>query len=240
MKLFPTLLLLLAATAAGIQDASAVSIEEITALRETADSLHGIGRTDSAAIVGARAIEMAVECGDPVQIVGTRTAQGVFLRSLGRVDEALKSYEGALEIVTSGAFRDNPGAEAIEEIASLYINMAVLHLDTGHKELAAKNAVLAGDRVADSDDPLLRSTIYGVAGSVLTGCGDLDNAARYQALAYGDALAAGDTEAAFRAAAYTMMLSDRGGKKDEAARWREKCTAMLPEIESMMARLLYY
>ncbi|MDE6498542.1 MAG: hypothetical protein K2L21_07775 [Muribaculaceae bacterium] len=238
MKLLPTLLLIAAAATAG--DARAASTEEIAAMRETADSLHSIGRTDSAAIVGAQAIEMAVEAGDPVQIVGARTAQGVFLRSLGRVDEALKSYESALEIVTSGAFRENPGAEATEEIASLYTNLAVLHLDTGHKELAAKNAVLAGEWAERSEDPQLRSTIYGVAGSVLTGCGDLDNAVRYQALAYGDALAAGDTEAAFRAAAYTMMLADRNGKKDEAARWREKCAGMLPEIESMMARLLYY
>lgn len=217
MKFFPTLLVLLA-TAIASHDAVAASVEEIAALRETADSLHAIGRTDSAAIVAARAIDMAVAAGDPVQIVGTRTSQGVFLRSLGRVDEALKSYEGALEIITSGAFRDNPGAEAIEEIASLYTNMAVLHLDTGHKELAAKNALLAGEWAGRSDDTLLRSTIYGVAGSVLTGCGDLDNAARFQALAYGDALAAGDTEAAFRAAAYTMMLADRAGKKEESAK----------------------
>ena len=66
-------------------------IAEIAALREVADSLHNVGRTDSAVIVGAEAIRLAEKSGDPTQIVGTNAAQGVFLRSLGRVAEALKS-----------------------------------------------------------------------------------------------------------------------------------------------------
>lgn len=239
MRLITAILLLVAASSA-TRAAATPRGEEIAMLREAADSLHGIGRTDSAVAVGRRAIDLAVAAGDKVQIVGTNAAQGVFLRSLGRIDEALASYDKALEIVTSPEFREAPGQEAIEETASLYINLAVLHLDTGHKELAAKNAELAGEWTARSDDPGLRSTIYGVAGSVLTGCGNLDRAAAYQALAYADALAAGDREAAFRAAAYTMLVTDRAGDKAEADVWRRKCTAMLPEIESTMARLLYY
>lgn len=88
--------------------AYADDIAEIAHLRETADSLHCIGRTDSAAIVGEQAILLADKCGDPTQIVGTNAAQGVFLRSLGRIDEALQRYEDALAIITSGKFRENP------------------------------------------------------------------------------------------------------------------------------------
>lgn len=220
--------------------ASSAKFDEVVKLREAADSLHSIGRTDSAVIVGERAIRLAREIDDPVQIVGTQAAQGVFLRSLGKVDEALKSYEAALEIVTSGKFRENPSQEAIEEIASLYINIAVLDLDTQHKELAVKHAVLSGDWIAKSNDPALRSTVYGVVGSVLTGCGDLDKALRYQRLAYTDAITSGDIEAAFRSAAYTMLISDRLGDKTEAQQWREKCESMLPQIESSMAKLVYY
>lgn len=36
-------------------------LTEIKRLRETADSLHSVGRTDSAAIVGQRAIELALK-----------------------------------------------------------------------------------------------------------------------------------------------------------------------------------
>ena len=237
-QLFTIILSVIFASAAPL--ASAVTVEEIAALRNAADSLHSIGRTDSAAIFGRHAVLLAEKSGDPTQIVGTNAAHGVFLRSLGRIDEALKSYETALEIVTSGQFRENPDQEAIEEIASLYINLAVLNLDMQHKDEATANAVLAGDWIAKSDDPELKSTIYGVAGSVLTGCGDLDNALRYQDLAYQNALAANDEEAAFRAAAYTMLIADRSGNKQEASVWREKCNALLPSVESMMARLVYY
>lgn len=215
-------------------------INEIARLREAADSLHSIGRTDSAVIVGERAIRLANEINDPTQIVGTHAAQGVFLRSLGKIDEALLSYEKALAIVTSGTFRENPSQESIEEIASLYINLAVLDLDTQHKELAAKHAETSGQWISKSKDPELRSSIYGVVGSVLTGCGDLEKAMHYQSLAYKDAIASGNQELAFRSAAYTMLISNRLGNKNDAQQWREKCEGLLPDIESIMAKLVYY
>lgn len=87
---------------------SDVNLTEIARLRESADSLHSIGRKASAAVVGQQAIDLAVKSGDRTQIVGTHAAQGVFLRSLGRIDDALKHYEAALEIVTSEEFRTHP------------------------------------------------------------------------------------------------------------------------------------
>lgn len=220
--------------------AAPADMAEIATLREIADSLHSVGRTDSAAIVGAEAIKLAEKSGNPTMLVGTYSAQGVYLRSLGKVDEALKCYESALEIVTSGEFRENPDQEAIEEIASLYINLSVLDLDTSHKDQAAKNAKLAGEWIAKSDDTELRSTIYGVVGSVLTGCGELEEAMQYQGLAYKDALASDNSESAFRAAAYALLTADRIGDKGAADRWRGICSEMLPIVDSTMARLVYY
>ena len=214
--------------------------EEIASLREAADSLHGVGKTDSAVIVGERAIRLAEKSGDKVQMVGTFAGQGVYLRSLGRIDEALKSYEKGLEIVTSGEFRRDPSGEAIEEVSTLYINLAVLNLDMQHKEEAAKNALLSAEWCEKSTDKEFKSTVFGVVGSVLTGCGDLENALKFQTLAYKNALESGDEEAAFRAAAYNMLVADRLGNKSEATRWREKCEILLPSIDSMMAKLVYY
>lgn len=214
--------------------------EEIASLREAADSLHGVGKTDSALIVGERAIRLAEKSGDKVQMVGTFAGQGVYLRSLGRIDEALKSYEKGLEIVTSGEFRRDPSGEAIEEVSTLYINLAVLNLDMQHKEEAAKNALLSAEWCEKSTDKEFKSTVFGVVGSVLTGCGDLENALKFQTLAYKNALESGDEEAAFRAAAYNMLVADRLGNKSEATRWREKCEILLPSIDSMMAKLVYY
>lgn len=234
------ILSLLMAFTSAISFASADDIAEIARLRETADSLHSIGRTDSAAIVGAQAISLAERCGSPTQIVGANAAQGVFLRSLGRIDEALQRYETALAIITSGKFRENPDQEAIEEIASLYTNLSVLNLDMQNKDEAARNAVSAGDWITESNDAELKGVIYGVVGSVLTGCGDIDKALEYQDLAYRNSLESGSNDAAFRAAAYTMLLSDRSGDKAKAESWREKCQSLMPQITSMTSKMAYY
>lgn len=215
-------------------------IERIASLRETADSLHGIGRTDSAELVIREAIPLAEKIGDKTQIVGTYSSQGVFLRSLGRIDEALASYGKALEIVTSGQFRENPDQEAVEEIAALYINLATLDLDMQQKEKAAKNAELSGEWAAKSDDAGFRSMVFGAAGSVLTGCGMYEKALHYQELAYKNATEAGNSDSAFRAAVYTMLAADRLGDKEKAEAWRRKCREMLPQIESTMSMLTYY
>ncbi|MCH5239980.1 MAG: tetratricopeptide repeat protein [Muribaculaceae bacterium] len=219
---------------------NAQTISEIENLREEADSLHSIGQTEEAIKIGERAIKLAEQSGDKIQIVGTHAAQGVFLRSMGRIDDALRSYDKALEIATSETFRENPNQEAIEEIASLYINLAVLNLDMQNKDQAAQNAKLAGEWVSKSDDAELKSTIFGVVGSVLTGCGDFKDAMSYQTLAYDNALACGDEETAFRAAAYGMLVSDRLGDKSKAEEWRNKCLELMPKISSIMAKLVYY
>ena len=83
MKLLVSLLLLISSVTAF---AGYDNIAEIARLRQAADSLHSIGRTDSAVTVGAHAIDLAVKSGDLTQIVGTNAAQGVFLRSLGKID----------------------------------------------------------------------------------------------------------------------------------------------------------
>lgn len=220
--------------------ASADDIAEIARLRVTADSLHSIGRTDSAAIIGEKAIWLADKSGNPTQIVGTNAAQGVFLRSLGRIDDALQRYEAALAIITSGKFRENPDQEAVEEIASLYINLGVLNLDMQNKDEAGRNAILAGEWVAKSNDPELKGVVYGVVGSVLTGCGDIGRALKYQDLAYRYSMESGSTDAAFRAAAYNMLLSDRSGDKNKTEAWRQKCLELMPEINSTTTKMAYY
>lgn len=216
------------------------TIDRIAYLRETADSLHSVGRTDSAVIVGEEAIELAKESKIPTLIVGTHSAQGVFLRSIGRINEALAHYNAALAIVTSGAFRENPDEEAIEEIATLYINLAVLNLDMQNKAQAAENADFSGKWIEKSTEAELKSFIFGVAGSVLTGCGDLSKAMGYQDKAYIAALQSNNKEAAFRAAAYTMLIADRLGDKAKAQQWRTRCLELIPEIKSTTALLVYY
>ena len=214
--------------------------QEIAALRAEADSLHSIGKSDSAIIVGEKALRLAEKSGNKVEVLGALTGQGVYLRSVGRIEEALSNYNAAMEIVTTEDFLSNPDADAVEEITTLYINVAVLDLDMQHKAEATANAIKAGDWCARSDNPEFKAMVFGVVGSVLTGCGDLKRAVEYQKLAYRNAMESNDTEAAFRAAAYSMLISDRNDDKREAAKWREECNMLLPRVKSLMARLVYY
>lgn len=213
---------------------------EISMLRSAADSLHSIGKTDSAVLVGDKAIRLAEKSGKKILLLGAYSGQGVYLRSLGKINEALKSYERGLEIVTSEEFRKKPSVEEIEEIASLYINLAVLNLDMQHKEDAVKNALTSADWCEKSKDPEFKSTVLGVVGSVLTGCGDLKNALKYQEAAYIFALEAKDEEAAFRSASYNMLICNRLGKKQEEDEWRKRCESLFSSVDASMAKLVYY
>lgn len=212
---------------------------EFEQLAAAADSLHSIGRTDSAEVVGQRAIELAYKTGNNTNVVSALSSQGVFLRSLGKIDEALSHYGKALEIVTSGAFREKPDEEAVQAIGTLYANLAALNVDTQHKEDAAKNARFAGEWGRRSGDDEFRSAVFGVAGSVLTACGELEDAAKYQELAYASALKCGDKVAAFRTSAYSMLVSSRLGNNAATAGWRAKCQQLMEDIPAM-ARLVYY
>lgn len=235
---FWAVMTLLVAGAAAYADE--VNTNKIAQLRETADSLHSVGRSDSAAIIGQQAIALAMKSGNPAQIVGTHSAQGVFLRSLGKINEALQSYENALQIVTSGKFREHPDQETIEEIASLYINLSVLNLDMAHKEEAKANALHAGEWTERSTNAEFRSQVFGVVGSVLTGTGNLPDALEYSERAYEDALESKNETAAFRAAAYTLLIASRLDRQEAARFWRKKCNELLPRIQSTMALLTYY
>ena len=238
MKQFLTLLLLLLIPVCA--DALPKENTELERLRNVADSLHGAGRTDSAVVVGSEAIALARKGGNPAMLVGTLSSQGVFLRSLGRIDEALQSYDEALKIVTSAGFRNHIDAEAIEETATLYINLAVLNLDMQHKDEAVRHAEQAGAWAGRSKDPGLKSMLYGVAGNVLLSCGKVERSMHFQREAYAYSLQTGDKEAAFRAAAYAMLSAACIPDKAEAQAWRGKCRELMPEVPATMARLVYY
>lgn len=223
-------------------DAATTSPETaaIARLRATADSLHGIGRTDSAAVVATEAVRLAEKSGNQTQILGTHASLGVFLRSLGRIDEALQHYEAALHIATSEEFRRRPDTEAIEEAAALYINLSVLNLDMQDKDAAVRYAENAVEWCRKSPDTALKSNIMGVAGSVMMACGRMDLARKCQTEAYKYALQAGDEPAAFKSAAYAMLVSDRLDSPAEVSAWRDRCRKLLPRMQSIMDLLVYY
>lgn len=214
--------------------------EEFARMRAAADSLHSIGRTDSAIIVVEQAMKEARKSGNPSWILGTHSSLGVFLRSSGKINEALQHYDEAMKIATTKAFRDNADEDALEEVAALYVNLATLHLDMAHKKEAAQYAMTCAEWTDKCADKEFKAQIYGALGQVLTSAGNPGKALEFQTLAYKYALETGNNESAIRAAAYTMLACDRLNRADETEKWRRKCTDLLPRIQSTMARLVYF
>lgn len=219
---------------------AATDVEQIGQLMAVADSLHANGRSDSAITVARRAERIARRVDEPGLVLTVNSSLGVYLRSNGQVDEALRCYDQALKIVTTPQFREQPDEEDCESAASLYVNLSALHIDMSHKELASTYARQAAAWAEKCTDGAFRAGIFGVVGSVLTFTGQLEDAMRYQQRAYEDALEAGDTEQALRAAAYGMLTCDRAGRVDDVEAWRRKCRALLGPDLSIMARLLYF
>lgn len=206
-------------------------------LSALADSLHAAGRTDSALVVGREAARLARS---PEEHVATCSSLGVFLRSLGRTEEALESYARALDVVTSGRLGAKPGEEACQSVATLYVNLAALHLDMAHKDEARRRAREAVEWAGRCRDAAMRAGISSAAGGVLMAAGDYSDALDCQQRAYRAALDAGDADAALRAAAYALMAADLLKDGGGVARWRAACEELAPRKETtMMARLLH-
>lgn len=216
------------------------SEEKVACLMQAADSLYAMGRSDSAIVVAGRAVQVADRSGQPGLVLTVNSSLGVFLRSSGRVDEALGCYDRALKIATTPEFRDGADEEACEEAASLYANVAVLHVDMAHRELATDYARKAAEWAERCTDAAFRAQIYGVVGSVFTFAGLPDEALPYQTLAYECALEADDKDGALRAAAYALLACDRLDRPAEADAWRQKCRGLMRLEQTLMARLVYY
>ena len=94
MKTLKTLLFLLSVMAFS----AAYGSETLDVLRQKADALHAEGKNDSAVIVAEKALAEAVSRGDTTAIVGVNSSLGVYLRTMGKLDEALERYGEAMKL----------------------------------------------------------------------------------------------------------------------------------------------
>lgn len=220
---------------------AATDQEEIARLMADADSLHAMGQNTEAIAMAKEAADIAHRDNDRTMIASVNSSLGVYLRSTGQIDEALACYGTALEIVTSESFHSNSDEEAIESAATLYVNLATLHLDLQHKEEAAAYARTCAEWTGRCTDRSMQAQLYGAIGLVLTTAGLPEEAMRYHELSYRYAMETGNTDSALRAAAYTLLVSERLGHKEEADAWRKKCRELMDREEfSVMTRMAYF
>ena len=209
-------------------------------LRQKADALHAEGKNDSAVIVAEKALAEAVVNGDTTAIVGLNSSLGVYLRTMGKLDEALKHYGEAMKLCTTEAYKRRAGEDARQEAAVLYLNLATLHIDMQHKEQAAYYARLCADWAARCTDRGFKSQVMSQNGLVLLMCGDNKEAARQLSAAYSNAVAAGQQASALSAAAYMVAVTDRLDDKAAETLWRSRCRELEGKVADTMTLIAYY
>lgn len=233
LKTFLTLLLVLVC-------AAAYGGGTLDGLRQKADALHAEGKNDSAVIVAEKALAEAVVNGDTTAIVGLNSSLGVYLRTMGKLDEALKHYGEAMKLCTTEAYKRRADEDARQEAAVLYLNLATLHIDMQHKEQAAYYARLCADWAARCTDRGFKSQVMSQNGLVLLMCGDNKEAARQLSAAYSNAVAAGQQASALSAAAYMVAVTDRLDDKAAETLWRSRCRELEGKVADTMTLIAYY
>lgn len=209
-------------------------------MRQKADALHAEGKNDSAVVVAEKALAEAIAGGDTTAIVGLNSSLGVYLRTMGKLDEALERYGEAMKLCTAEAYKRRAGEDARQEAAVLYLNLATLHIDMQHKEQAAYYARLCADWTARCADREFKSQVMAQDGLVFLMCGDNKEAARQLSGAYSHAMAVGQHAPALSAAAYMVAVSDRMNDKAAETLWRSRCRELEGKVADTMTLIAYY
>lgn len=231
------LLIILSAT---LQAPHAAADRETQRLQTQADALHAKGQTDSAITVARRMLTRATELRDTASAVGAGSALGVYLRSQGRLEEALKSYDNALRLVTTPSFARRADARACEEAAVLYMNLATLHVDMQNKTQAVDCARKSEAWAARCPDAPALAGIHMGNASVFLMCKETEAATRGFSKAAALAEQADDYETALGARSYLAYVLRMSGREKEAARCERHAEALLPHVGSVTARAMYY
>lgn len=236
MKAF-RLILFLAAMMAVMPLAAADKLSE---LRQKADALHAGGNNDSAMIVAREALDMAQKSRNTTAIIGVNSSMGVYLRTMGKTDEALKHYNEAMKLCTTAEFKASADEDARQEAAALYLNLATLHIDMQHKKEAMYYARLSAEWTEKCADKAFRAQMLSQNGLMFLMAGDNSRAADMLTRSYGYAMQLGQTDEAMSAAAYMVAVEDRRGNNKGADTWRGRCRTLEPKVSSTMTLVAYY
>lgn len=231
------LILFLAAMMAVVPMAAADKLSE---LRQKADALHAGGKNDSALIVAREALDVAQKSRNTTAIVGINSSMGVYLRTMGKTDEALRHYNEAMKLCTTAEFKAKADEDVRQEAAALYLNLATLHIDMQHKKEAMYYAGLSVDWTQKCADKAFKAQMLSQNGLMFLMAGDNNKAADMLTRSYGYAMELGQTDAAMSAAAYMVATADRLGDRRGADMWHGRCRTLEPKVESTMTLVAYY
>lgn len=136
---------------------------DVEKLTETADTYYQAGKVDSALWAIEQALQLAMTEKDTCAMMSCYTSQGVYLRSSGKLTEAIAAYDKALQYapLLSGNNEEN-----LQAITTLYNNLATVYLDMKNPAQAVKYALDAVKQADKCQDKSFRTQIYTVCSSI--------------------------------------------------------------------------
>lgn len=215
--------------------ASPSNIEKLT---ETADAFYQAGKPDSALWAIDQAIQQALSNKDTCSIVSCYTSQGVYLRSSGKIPEAIAAYDKALQLAVCLPENSEENRQAL---VTLYNNLATIHLDMKNPEQALKyahEAVTKADQCQDAD---FRTQIYNVCASIFITQKEYKTAKTYlsKAIKLSQQLQQPETELSARTY-YLLTLFREGASSQEIQPLVQQTNRLASKVHSTMALVNYY
>lgn len=211
---------------------------EIERLSFLADSLYSVGKVDSALTVGHKLVELAEKEKEPSVLTSCYTSLGVYLRSSGKLEEAVAAYDKAINYSKQLSLDSE---ENLQSIVVMYNNLSTLYLDMKSHDKAEEYALQAVNYADKCEDKLFRSQIYSVASSIFIIREKYDMAMQYLKKAKELSEEMQQHDAALNAMSYYVLAMYRTGKPqqqiNEAIKEAEE---IVPLVKSKMSLISYY
>mgnify|MGYP005917795573 FL=1 len=211
---------------------------DVEKLTETADTYYQAGKVDSALWAIEQALQLAMTEKDTCAMMSCYTSQGVYLRSSGKLTEAITAYDKALQYapLLSGNNEEN-----LQAITTLYNNLATVYLDMKNPAQAVKYALDAVKQADKCHDKSFRTQIYTVCSSIFITQEEYEAAKTYlpKAIALSQQLQQPETELDARTY-YLLTLFRTQASASEIQKLVEQTNALAAKVNSTMALVNYY
>ena len=211
---------------------------DVEKLTETADTYYQAGKVDSALWAIEQALQLAMTENDTCVMMSCYTSQGVYLRSSGKLTEAIAAYDKALQYAP---LLSEDNEDNLQAITTLYNNLATVYLDMKNPAQAVKYALDAVKQADQCQDKSFRTQIYTVCSSIFITQEEYEAAKTYlsKAIALSQQLQQPETELG-ACTYYLLTLFRTQASASEIQKLVEQTNALAAKVNSTMALVNYY
>jgi signal transduction histidine kinase len=211
---------------------------DVEKLTETADTYYQAGKVDSALWAIEQALQLAMTEKDTCAMMSCYTSQGVYLRSSGKLTEAIAAYDKALQYAP---LLSEDNEDNLQAITTLYNNLATVYLDMKNPAQAVKYALDAVKQADQCQDKSFRTQIYTVCSSIFITQEEYEAAKTYlsKAIALSQQLQQPETELG-ACTYYLLTLFRTQASASEIQKLVEQTNALAAKVNSTMALVNYY